>query len=136
MPSARSRNDKHMVIDAAIRAMPAVTSKRMFGAEAFFTHGRMFAFLFDEVIVLKLPESDRQTVLDTRAARPFLTHENAPFGRWVETTIQGSEAASRAIQLAAAAHALAQSPHHDGPRKRRHAPKRRISSRRSTASEA
>lgn len=136
MPSARSRNDKHMVVDAAIRAMPAVTSKRMFGAEAYFTNGRMFAFLFDEAIVLKLPEPDRQSVLDTRTARPFLTHENAPFGRWVEATIQGSEAASRAIQLAALAHALAQSPHHDGPRKRRHAPKRRGGPRRGVASEA
>jgi len=132
MPSARSRNDKYTVVDAAIRAMPAVTSKRMFGAEAFFTNGRMFAFLFDEVIVLKLPESDRQTVLDTRTARPFLTHENAPFGRWVEATIQGTEAASRAIRLAASAHALAQSPYHDGPRKRRHAPKRRGIARRTT----
>lgn len=134
MPSARSRNDKHTVVDAAIRAMPAVSAKRMFGAEAFFTNGRMFAFLFDEAIVLKLPESDRQSVLDTRAARPFLTHENAPFGRWVEATIQGTEAASRAIQLAASAHALAQSPHHDGPRKRRHAPKRRAASRRKAVS--
>lgn len=136
MPSARNRNDKHVVIDAAIRAMPAVTAKRMFGAEAFFTHGRMFAFLFDEAIVLKLPESDRQSVLDTRVGRPFLTHENAPFGRWVEAPFQGSDAASRAIRLAAAAHALAQSPHHDGPRKRRHIPKRRVTARRGATSEA
>jgi TfoX/Sxy family transcriptional regulator of competence genes len=105
--------------------MPQVTTKRMFGAEAFFTHGRMFAFLFDDSIVLKLPDNERQDVLDARMARPFLTHERAPFGRWVEAPIAGSEAASRAIRLAAAAHALAQRPDHDGPRKRRHLPKRR-----------
>jgi TfoX/Sxy family transcriptional regulator of competence genes len=101
----------------------------MFGAQAFFTSGRMFAFLFDEAIVLKLPESERQDVLDSRHARPYLTGERALFGRWVETSIQGSEAASRAIRLAASAHALAQSPHHDGPRKRRLPAKRRAARR-------
>ena len=33
----------------------------------------MFAFLFDEAIVLHLPESDREEVLAARLARPFLT---------------------------------------------------------------
>jgi TfoX/Sxy family transcriptional regulator of competence genes len=127
---ARTKTDAYEVVQAAIRAMPAVTTKRMFGAEAFFTSSRMFAFLFDEAIVLKLPESDRQDVLDARHARPFLTGERAPFGRWVESPIHGSEAASRAIRLAAAAHALAQSPQHDGPRKRRPAAKRRGRARR------
>ena len=130
MPIARSRNNAYDVVHAAVLAMPDVTLKRMFGAEAFFTTGRMFAFLFDEAIVLKLPESERQDVLDTRQARPFLTGERAPFGRWVESLIHGSEAASRAIRLAAAAHALAQSPQHDGPRKRRAPVKRRAGSRR------
>jgi TfoX/Sxy family transcriptional regulator of competence genes len=127
---ARTRSDVYEVVEAALQAMPSVTTKRMFGAEAFFTFGRMFAFLFDEAIVLKLPESERQDVLDARHARPFLTTEQAPFGRWVETTIRGSESASRAIRLAAAAHALAQSPQHDGPRKRRPATKRRAATRR------
>jgi hypothetical protein len=130
MPVQRARNDAREVVQAAILAMPLVTTKRMFGAEAFFTGGRMFAFLFEEAIVLKLPESERQDVLDTRLARPFLTSAHAPFGRWVESPIHGSEAASRAIRLAAAAHALAQSPQHDGPRKRRHPLKRRVAGRR------
>jgi hypothetical protein len=127
---ARKKSDAYEVVQAAIQAMPAVSTKRMFGAEAFFTASRMFAFLFDEAIVLKLPESDRQDVLDARHARPYLTSERAPFGRWVETPIHGSEGASRAIRLAAAAHALAQSPSHDGPRKRRTAAKRRTRARR------
>jgi hypothetical protein len=125
----RTRSDAYEVVQSAILAMPQVSTKRMFGAEAFFTGGRMFAFLFDEAIVLKLPESERQDVLDTRVARPYLTNERAPFGRWVESGIHGSEAASRAIRLAAAAHALAQSPMHDGPRQRRPITRRRIQKR-------
>jgi TfoX/Sxy family transcriptional regulator of competence genes len=122
----RIRNDAYEVVQAAIRAMPGVTSKRMFGAAAFFTAGRMFAFLFEEAIVLKLPDAERQAVLDTRVARPFLTNERAPFGRWVETTILGTEAMGRAIRLAAAAHALAAAPAHDGPRRRRSPLRRRV----------
>lgn len=121
----RTRSDTYEVVQAAIQAMPDVSAKRMFGAEAFFTVGRMFAFLFDEAIVLKLPESERQDALDTRLARPFLTDGKAPFGRWVETSIHGSEYASRAIRLAAAAHALARSPQHDGPKQRRVTVRRR-----------
>ncbi len=121
----RTRSDTYDVVQAAIQAMPEVTAKRMFGAEAFFTAGRMFAFLFDEAIVLKLPESERQDALDTRLARPFLTEGAAPFGRWVETSFHGSESAARAIRLTAAAHALARSPQNDGPRQRRPAIRRR-----------
>lgn len=122
---ARTRSGTYDVVHAAVLAMPQVSAKRMFGAEAFFTTGRMFAFLFDDAIVLKLPEIERQDALDTRLARPFLTDGKAPFGRWVETSIHGSEFASRAIKLAAAAHALAQSPQHDGPRPRRIITRRR-----------
>ena len=122
----RAHSDAYEVIHAAILAMPAVVTKRMFGAEAFFTGGRMFAFLFDEAIVLKLPESERQDVLDTRAGRPFLTNERAPFGRWVESPIHGSTTASRAIRFVASAHALAQMPAHDGPRQRRPITRRRV----------
>jgi TfoX/Sxy family transcriptional regulator of competence genes len=125
MALAHRRNDAYQVVRSAILAMPMVTTKRMFGADAFFTGNRMFAFLFDEAIVLKLPESERQDVLDTRQAKPFLTPDQSAFGRWVETPILGSEAASRSIRLAAAAHALARSPQHDGPRKHRRLSRRR-----------
>jgi TfoX-like protein len=121
----RGKADVHDLVRAAIVAMPTVTSKRMFGADAFFTLGRMFAFLFDEAIVLKLPEADREEVLATRLARPFLTGASAPFGRWVEVSIAGPEAAVHACRLAASAHALAQAPDQDGPRLRRPPLKRR-----------
>ena len=115
-------------------ALPEVSTKRMFGADAFFTHGRMFAFLFDEAIVLRLPESDRDEMLAARVARPFLTGPTASFGRWVEVSIAANGSAAQACRLAASAHALAQSPDHDGPRTRRPPLKRRSPARRSPQS--
>ena len=122
---ARGKSEVHEFLKAAVRSLPEVSSKRMFGADAFFTRQRMFAFLMDEVMGLKLPEAERQQVIGARIARPFLTAENAPFGRWVEVGISGPEGKERARRLAGMAHALAQTPDRDGPRKRRPAAKRR-----------
>jgi hypothetical protein len=127
----RAKSDVHEFINAAVRGLPDVTSKRMFGADAFFTNQRMFAFLLDEVIVLKLPEGERQAVLGARIARPFLTGENAPYGRWVEVPLRGTEGGSAAFRLAQIAHETAQAPDREGPKRRR--PVRRKASKRSPA---
>ena len=122
---SRAKSDAYESVKAAVLALPGTTSKRMFGANAFFIRGRMFAFLLDDAIVLKLPEAERQSVIGSRIARPFLTGENAPFGRWVEVGIGGSDGPARAYRLAQSALELAQSPDREGPRKRRPAAKRR-----------
>ena len=130
---ATSRNDAHRTLKAAVSGLPDVTPKRMFGAEAFFTRHGMFAFLLDDAIVLKLPEAERAEVLASRLGRPFLTGEKAPFGRWVEVGISGAEAAGKALALARSAHALAQAPDREGPRRRKPVTRRRKSTKRVSA---
>lgn len=127
---ASSRNDAHRALRAAVAGLPDVTPKRMFGAEAFFTRHGMFAFLLDDAIVLKLPESERAEVLASRMGRPFLTSEKAPFGRWVEIGLSGAEAGGRALVLARSAHGLAQAPDREGPRRRKPVTRRRKSAKR------
>ena len=122
---SRAKSDAYEFAKAAVLSLPGVSSKRMFGAHAFFTRGRMFAFLLDDAIVIKLPEGERQDVIGSRVARPFLTGENAPFGRWVEAALAGSDGSNQAFRLAKSAYELAQSPDREGPRKRRPATKRR-----------
>jgi len=127
---ASSRNDAQRALKAAVSGLPDVTPKRMFGAEAFFTRHGMFAFLLDDAIVLKLPESERAEVLASHTGRPFLTSEKAPFGRWVEVGLMGSEAGPRALALARSAHALAQAPDREGPRRRKPVTRRRKAAKR------
>lgn len=122
---APSRNEAHRAIKAAVTGLPDVTPKRMFGAEAFFTRHGMFAFLLDDAIVLKLPEAERAEVLASRIGRPFLTAEKAPFGRWVEVGLANAEAGAQALTLARSAHALAQAPDREGPRRRKPVTRRR-----------
>lgn len=114
----RPTSDAYRLVQAAIRDLPNVTTRKMFGAEAYFHGRRMFAFLREDLVVLKLPESQREELLEARAARPFLVNENAGFGRWVE--IPGdSEASARVVGLVQSAYEAARRPDRDGPRRRR-----------------
>ena len=68
----RPMTDAYRLVHEAVRDLPNVTTRKMFGAEAFFHARRMFAFLREDQVVLKLPEGEREQLLETRAARPFL----------------------------------------------------------------
>jgi TfoX/Sxy family transcriptional regulator of competence genes len=115
---ARPMSDAYRLVQAAISDLPNVTTRKMFGAEAYFHGRRMFAFLREDVVVLKLPESQREELLEARAARPFLVNENAGFGRWVEVPGLG-DAPRRAAELVQSAYEAARRPDRDGPRRRR-----------------
>ena len=114
MPTSRA--DTSAAMHAALLSLPGVTPKKLFGAQAFFFGPRMFAFLVDEAVVLKLPASERGAALQQNAGRPFLVGANVPFGRWLEVPLTD---VARALHLARVAHAAAQVPDREGPRKRR-----------------
>jgi len=114
----RPTSDAYRLVQAAIRDLPNVTTRKMFGAEAYFHGRRMFAFLREDLVVLKLPENQREELLEAKAARPFLVNENAGFGRWVEIPGDG-EAAERVVELVQSAYEAARRPDRDGPRRRR-----------------
>ncbi len=111
-------SDAHEMVKAAALGLADAESKRMFGADAFFVESRMFAFLLDETVVLKLPEQERRRLLASKVGRPFLVDERAPFGRWVEVGLRSCEA-GQLYSLLQSAHALALVPDRDGPRRRR-----------------
>lgn len=115
---ARPMSDAYRLVQAAIADLPNVTTRKMFGAEAFFHGRRMFAFLREDLVVLKLPETQREELLEAKMARPYLVNENAGFGRWVEVPGTG-EAASSAVVLVQSAYTAAKRPDRDGPRRRR-----------------
>ncbi len=127
---APPRTEAYRTLKAAVSGLPDVTPKRMFGAEAFFTRHGMFAFLLDDAIVLKLGEADRAEALASRVGRTFLTAEKAPFGKWIEVGLTSPERTARAVALAGSAHALAQAPDREGPRRRKPVTRRRKASKR------
>lgn len=104
------------LLQASLLGLRGVSSKRLFGDQAFFVGGRMFAFRRDGAVVLKLPELERAEVLASGHGRPFLTGAHVPFGRWVEVRLKDLRTA---IGLAMIAHAVARVPDRAGPKKRR-----------------
>ena len=113
MPSTPSDAD---LLQASLLGLRGVSAKKLFGDQAFFVAGRMFAFRRDGALVLKLPELERRDVIDGGHGRPFLIGEGVPFGRWVEVRLRDLRTA---IGLALIAHAAARVPDRGGPRKRR-----------------
>ncbi|MGB7211328.1 MAG: hypothetical protein WBC97_01765 [Gemmatimonadales bacterium] len=103
-------------IHAAILGFPGVTPKKLFGAQAFFFGPRMFAFLVDGAVVLKLPAGERRAALDGKVGRPFLLGAHVPFGRWLEVSLDDP---APALHLVRIAYIAAQVPDREGPRKRR-----------------
>jgi hypothetical protein len=57
--------------DAAITGFAGIERKKMFGYPAAFVNGRLFTGLFQESMIIKLPETLRQELLALRGAAPF-----------------------------------------------------------------
>lgn len=104
------------VLQAALLGLRGVTSKKLFGDQAYFVAGRMFAFRHAGVLVLKLPEAERREVVAAGHGKPFLVADHVPFGRWIEVRLHD---ARTALGLALIAHAAARVRDRTGPRKRR-----------------
>lgn len=104
------------LLQASLLGLRGVSTKKMFGDQAFFVAGRMFAFRREGVLVLKLPETERREVVATGHGKPFLVGESVPFGRWVEVRLKDLRTA---IGLALIAHAATRVRDGAGPRKRR-----------------
>jgi TfoX/Sxy family transcriptional regulator of competence genes len=55
---------------AAVERLPDVTVRKMFSYPAAFSHGQMFAYVFRDEVILRLPETDR-TALQAEGWKPF-----------------------------------------------------------------
>ncbi len=70
-------------------ALPSVTAKRMFGAEAYFAGAAMFAFFAPDAIVLRLPGQAFTDAVGSGLARPFLSLGATRLNGWAAVTLDG-----------------------------------------------
>ena len=66
-----------------VLSLPEVTSRRMFGALAFLVQEKMFALLWREGVVVKLPDDRRDEALRLPDVEPF-RNGKVSFGNWVQ----------------------------------------------------
>lgn len=103
---------------ARLLSLPDTSYRRMFGSDCFLAGGRMFAFVMEDALVLRLPAERYQEALTLPGVQPF-TMRGVPFGKWAR--FSASDASSLLPWLRAAHdHVLAQPPKRG--RKRAHTP--------------
>ena len=68
--------------DVAPRDAP-VERRQMFGYPAAFVHGNLFAGLFQDSVMLRLPEADRTEFMTMPGARPFEPMPGRPMKGYV-----------------------------------------------------
>lgn len=98
MPAAS--DDRRDFVMAALLGMDGVTSRRMFGCDAFLTRTRMFAFLTDTTLVARIPEPRRAKLLKAKQAKPFYVAPRKPFGIWTEFPLWTSAQVKLALEVA------------------------------------
>lgn len=59
------------LLERALEAVPEADKRKMFGCPAWFLNGNMFVGAHQEDIILRLPESDREDLLDRGLALLF-----------------------------------------------------------------
>ena len=57
-------------IQGSLLSWPHTSTRRMFGSGAFFVGSRMFAFIWRNTVVTKLPQADQEAVFARAGARP------------------------------------------------------------------
>jgi len=66
-----------------LTGLPGVRVRRMFGTDAFFAAGVLFAFLGDEGLVLRLPATAKSMALESGLARSYLGRLPGEVSGWV-----------------------------------------------------
>ena len=69
--------------------LPGVSTRKMFGAEAYFVGAAMFAFFAPSAIVLRLPQTALTDAMSSGLARPFLSTGAAQLNGWAEVSFDG-----------------------------------------------
>ena len=71
-------------LDPFLLPWPDVSTRKMFGAMVYLVSGKMFAIVYGDRIVVKLPKDDMAVATSVGGARPFVVSRGRRFGDWME----------------------------------------------------
>ncbi|MCE2463891.1 MAG: TfoX/Sxy family protein [Dehalococcoidia bacterium] len=74
-------------LDSYLLPWKDVSTRSMFGAMAYLVSGKMFAFIHDSKLVVKLPQADKTQAIDHVGAMPYTLGHNGQFGDWMELSL-------------------------------------------------
>jgi TfoX/Sxy family transcriptional regulator of competence genes len=123
MPS--STRDPVAPLRERLLALPAVVTRKMFGAEAYFVGPAMFAFFTKTAVVLRLPHASFAEAVGAGLARPFLSAGAAQLNGWAEVGL-ADRTADQLEPLVRAAHASGTHAARSAARRKRPGRARRV----------
>ncbi len=109
-------------LDAHLLPWQDVSTRKMFGAMVYLVGGKMFAFIYDARLVVKLPEEDKAEARERDGARPFILGNGSQFGDWMEFPISTPDRVEEALTWVGKSYQYVQATPRAGkarPRRRR-----------------
>jgi len=80
----------HAELDGLLLPWDDVSTRPMFGGRGYFVEDRLFAAFYDG-IATKLPDQDREEVLNSPKPTPFTPTPGRRFGNWVRFPLEGPD---------------------------------------------
>ena len=80
----------HAELDGLLLPWDDVSTRKMFGGRGYFVGDRLFAAYYGG-IATKLPDPDREEVLNRQIATPFTPTPGRRFGNWVRFPLEGPD---------------------------------------------
>jgi hypothetical protein len=84
-------------LDASLLPWRDVSTRKMFGSMVYMAGDKMFAFIHDDKLVVKLPQQEKARAAESGGARPFVHGQNGQFGDWMEFPLASPEGIEGAI---------------------------------------
>ena len=78
-------------LDSYLLPWKDVSTRSMFGAMAYLVGGKMFAFIHDSKLIVKLPQADKTQAIDLAGAMPYTLGHNGQFGDWMELPLSSPD---------------------------------------------
>ena len=95
-------------LDARLMPWVEVSSRRMFGAAVYLVRDKMFAFIHNHSLVIKLPPEDSAKARASEGARPYLHGHVGRFGEWVEFPLDGPDGVAERVPWIASSYQYVQ----------------------------
>ncbi len=86
-------------IDELLLVMPGVKASKAFGHPAYKINGKIFAFVGDKGISIKLPVARVQALIDGKVMRPFEVAEGYVWKEWISIQRDSSEDYEQDVDL-------------------------------------
>lgn len=102
-------------LDALLLPWNGVSPRNMFGAMVYLVKGKMFAFVCDTRVIVKVPKEDKVEAEARMRATPFIHGHTGRFGDWMELPLRGMQEVGGALPLIRNSYIQAQTPPPSGP---------------------